>query len=87
LLNRLKSLTLRGYMGISLFGKDETWSRLPDTSIAQLDPAVVRERGFTPADLARASHRRVGGCGGRHALPAGSAGSQRDGFQLIPVSL
>jgi Uncharacterized protein conserved in bacteria (DUF2147) len=36
-----QSLTLRGYMGISLFGKDETWSRLPDTSIAQLDPSVV----------------------------------------------
>jgi hypothetical protein len=36
-----QSLTLRGYMGISLFGKDETWSRLPDTSIAQLDPTVV----------------------------------------------
>jgi uncharacterized protein (DUF2147 family) len=36
-----QSLTLRGYMGISLFGKDETWSRLPDTSIAQLDPAIV----------------------------------------------
>ena len=34
-------LTMRGYFGIELFGKDETWFRLPDTAMASLDPAIV----------------------------------------------
>jgi uncharacterized protein (DUF2147 family) len=36
-----QKLTMRGYWGISLLGKDEIWDRVPDTSIAQVDPAIV----------------------------------------------
>jgi len=45
-----QTLVVRGYLGISLLGKNQYWTRLPDAAYNDLDPSITPKRaGRAPA--------------------------------------
>jgi uncharacterized protein (DUF2147 family) len=50
-----QTLTVRGYLGISLFGQNQTWHRLPDSALAQVERSIIA--AHAPALLPPAAGR------------------------------
>ena len=55
-----RTLTLRGYVGISILGHDEIWNRLPDSVVDLLDASILAR--YLPAAIPATSTTSRGKC-------------------------
>jgi uncharacterized protein (DUF2147 family) len=64
------TLTVRGYIGIELLGRNQYWTRLPDSAYSQLDPSVNPNTAAAAKHPAPPPHKPPGPMTGPMTAPA-----------------
>ena len=73
-----QTLIVRGYIGISLLGKNQYWTRLPDSAMSMLDPSVNPNPAVAaPAPANKPAPARKPQAAAPGAAPAPNSAPQR----------